>query len=241
MKHWSALLGAAIGAALIMPMLGPSAEAQGRVRLESGATDTVPGLTKNPLTATQGAEVARIRTDTRRRIAEVRANANLTATERQSRVNEIRAEGHQRVMNTLTPEQRAESQQRWSGSPMAGRRWNNNASGRGERGGVRARPSARVGRPGAGMGARAMGPMTGVPGLVKNPLTAEQSDRVNAIRREGRDRMRSLRTGMNLTAEQRQARVDEERSRIHSKVMGVLTPQQRAEFQQWWRDSSAAS
>lgn len=69
------------------------------------ATGGVPGVR---LTADQQRRVASIRRDTQNRARQVMRDFKLTPRERVTRWNDIRREGHDRVMTVLTPEQRAQ-------------------------------------------------------------------------------------------------------------------------------------
>lgn len=66
-------------------------------------TGTVPGVR---LSAEQQRRVASIRRDTMSRSREVMRNWKMTPTERVRSWNDIRREGHNRVIGVLTPEQR---------------------------------------------------------------------------------------------------------------------------------------
>lgn len=104
------------------------------------------------------------------------------------------------------------------------------ADAQGRMGGGRGGPH---GGPGVQGQAGARGPQVSgtVPGV---QLSAAQRQRVAAIRRETQQQVQAIRRNPNLSAQQRAQRIAEARQRGHQRVLDVLTPAQRRQFQQWW-------
>lgn len=85
-------------------------------------------------------------------------------------------------------------------------------------------------RRGGGMG-RGMMNQTGVPGVT---LTADQQSRIAAIRQETRSKVASIMSNPNLSAAQKQTQAEAARRAGHDKVLELLTPEQRRQFDQNW-------
>lgn len=79
-----------------------------------GAPIRVPGIQKNPLTQSQNEHIAQIRRNTQMRVQSTRSERNLSASERQQKIEQIRREGHERVMDVLTDDQRREFHSWWA-------------------------------------------------------------------------------------------------------------------------------
>lgn len=80
----------------------------------------VPGLQRNALTAEQMQTIANIRQSTQTRVQNIQRDPNLTPQQRADMIAQARAEGHQDVLDVLTPEQRQEFQEWWSRHPHSG-------------------------------------------------------------------------------------------------------------------------
>ena len=92
---------------------------------------------------------------------------------------------------------------------------------------------------GNGMGSR-MGAMMTVPGLRNHPLTSAQRRQIGTIRQDAQRQMRATRNMAGLTAEQRQEQMEKMRADTHTKVMNVLTPEQKQEFENSWASRSSS-
>ena len=187
----------------------------GGMGMGMGRAGGMPGLVNNPLTADQVKKIADIRANTQAQVMSVRADSKLSAAERNARIAEIRQRGHEQVMSVLTADQRKEFESWWS---TRGRM------------GMRTHGMRRVGGMGGGPG-RMAGMM---PGLVNNPLTAEQQKKIADIRANTQAQVMSVRADSKLSAAERNARIAEIRQRGHEQVMNVLTADQRKEFESWW-------
>jgi mono/diheme cytochrome c family protein len=94
-------------------------------------------------------------------------------------------------------------------------------------------------RAGTRMSSRgSMSPAAGIPGLQKHPLTAAQTKEIHRIRSGAAAQVRSIRADRSLTAAARAKKIDRARREGHEKVLAVLTPEQRQEFEQWWSHRS---
>lgn len=86
------------------------------------------------------------------------------------------------------------------------------------------------GRPGAGRG---YGANEGVPGV---QLSDAQQQRINQIRAETRREVQRLRTDSSLSMDDRDRQIKDVQARGHENVLNELTDQQRAQFDNWWRN-----
>ncbi|MGQ9807168.1 MAG: hypothetical protein ACUVSM_11520 [Armatimonadota bacterium] len=212
----------------------------------AAAIGVVPGV---QLTPEQERQVAQIRSETMRRVQEIRRNSSLTPEQMAAEIAKVRQEGHERVMNVLTPEQRQQFESRWPGCRLfGGAGWQGAGSGAGlGRGpcGAGLGRGAGMGRGagrGLGPGAAGLGAGFGMSGLVPGvQLTAEQQERIRQIRQDGAREAAAVMADPNLTAQEKSRRVQEIRAQTHEQVMSVLTPEQRRQFEQRiraWLDSS---
>ena len=84
-------------------------------------------------------------------------------------------------------------------------------------------------------GGRGMGPgmmnQGSVPGV---QLTADQRSRIAAIRQETRTKVASIMSNTNLSPGEKQTQAQAAREAGHQKVMNVLTPEQRNQFNRNW-------
>lgn len=71
----------------------------------------------------------------------------------------------------------------------------------------------------------------GVPGV---QLTPEQRQEIARIREDLRVRVQEIRRDQTLSQAQKVERVTALRKEAHDKVLNVLTPEQRRQFQNWW-------
>ncbi len=186
-----------------------------RGRSSGRMTMSVPGLQQYPLSTDQRNEIARIRTESRQQMQQVRQDPNLSSQEKADRISQIRQQTHDRVMGVLTPQQRQEFMSWWSSRQQ----------------GMPARGGA---GPGMGMG-MGMGPVTGMmPGLTQNPLSAAQRQRIMNIRSSFRQQMMDVRNNRDLSSEQKTDQIAQLMQQQHQQVMDVLTPAQQQEFNNWW-------
>lgn len=207
-------------AVVSLVLLATSAFSQGMMRGRQGqAMGDVPGLSQYPLSSEQRQQIAQIRQQTQVQMREIRANPNLMQSERNQRIAELQAEQHSQVMNVLTPAQREEFSNWWQ---------NRQAMGPGMRAGA-----------GPGMG-RGQGMMGNVPGLRENPLTNEQRQQIAQIRTETHRQVREIMADPNLTTQQKQDRISTVQWQSHDRIVEVMTPAQRQEFTEWWRNHPAA-
>ncbi|MGH9522052.1 MAG: hypothetical protein ACRD3E_05940 [Terriglobales bacterium] len=63
-------------------------------------------------------------------------------------------------------------------------------------------------------------------------LTADQQSQLKQFTQDQRAQMQALRSNASLTPEQRQQQIKQLREANHQKVMGILTPDQQAQFKQ---------
>ncbi|GEM_PF-1228350 len=180
----------------------------------------VPGVTD--LTDEQTNRIAAIRAETQRQVQAVQRDRTLTQQQRSTRIQEIQRQGHQRVLNELTPAQRQQFDQAMSsraGTPRG-----------------RETPSR------GGHGMRRGGPgYTSHPGYVPgvDNLTDTQMNQIAAIRRNAQQQILAVNRNRSLTPQQRSARIREIQAEAHDRVMAVLTAEQRAAFENHWRQRSA--
>ncbi|BCW97950.1 MAG: hypothetical protein KatS3mg024_0777 [Armatimonadota bacterium] len=192
----------------------------------AAAIGLVPGV---QLTPEQERQVAQIRSETMQRVQQIRWDSSLTPEQIAAEIAKVRQEGHERVMNVLTPEQRQQFQSRWPGAaPGVGLGRGPCGAGLG-RGAGMGRGAGR----GIGPGAAWLGAGYGMSGLVPGvQLTAEQQERIRQIRQDGARQVAAVMADPNLTAQERALRVQEIRTQTHEQVMSVFTPEQRRQFEQ---------
>ena len=78
---------------------------------------------------------------------------------------------------------------------------------------------------------RGYGITGGVPGV---RLTAEQQRRVASIRRDTQTRSREVMRNWKITPQERVQRWNDIRREGHDRAIGVLTPDQRQQYHNWW-------
>ncbi len=241
MKRLATILTISAVVAGLTASLALQADAQGRrggpgrgAFAGAGAIGVVPGV---QLTPEQERQVAEIRSETMRRVQELRWSGG-SPEEIAAEIARVRQEGHERVMNVLSPEQRRQFETRWPNwQPAGGAGWRGAGPGFG-RGpcGSGLGWGAGTGRgAGRGIGAGAAGYRAGfgMAGLVPGvQLTAEQQERVRLIRQEGAREAATVMADQNLPAEEKARLLSEIRTRTHERVMSVLTPDQRRQFEQ---------
>lgn len=216
---------------IMVILLVSSASMSPAQRMQQGQRDMgmVPGITQNPLTQQQRQQITQIRQETQQEVRRIRMNQNLTQQQKQQQITQAQTRNHERVMNVLTPAQRTEFQNWWQqrqGCP----------------GGVcPVRPSAtRPAGPGAGPGmgmgmGMGKGQMGMVPGLQQNPLTQQQRQQIMDIRQDAQQRMSSITNNTNLTEDQKWQQLQQIQRETHDAVVGVLTPEQQQELNNWWQ------
>lgn len=191
----------------------------------------VPGLPESSLTGDQRQKIATIRQQTQAQVQSVRGNAALSSTEKAQKIAQARKAGHDKVMAVLTPEQRKQVQD-----------W------------IKSRPSGAGMGPGMGMGKgrgmgmrRGMGPgnmgmnndpgsmrgmqMWSVPGLADSSLTAQQKQKISAIRMQTQAKVQAIRRNSKLTEQEKTTQIESARKSGHAKVMDVLTSEQKSKLQ----------
>lgn len=212
---------AVVGLAVFL-LLTTAADSQGRMRRGGRRQGDVPGVQVTP---EQTQQIAAIRQQTQDRVRNIRIDPNLTQQEKAERIAEARRQGHEEVLNALTPEQRQRFHEWWAACPRAG--------------------AGPVGGPGAGpgrMGPRGGGPppdiaQGSVPGV---QLAQEQMQQVARIRQETRSKVRSVRTDPDLSQQEKAERIAGAQREGHERVLSVLTPEQREQFETWWRSRPRA-
>lgn len=75
--------------------------------------------------------------------------------------------------------------------------------------------------------------MARIPGVQVN---AEQERSIAQVRRESQQRMSEARRDTNLTREERDRRLMEIRQEEHNRVLNILSPEQRAQFENAWQN-----
>ena len=162
------------------------------------------------LTADQQSKIAAIRQETQSKVASIMSNSSLSSAQKQAQAQAARQAGHQKVLDVLTPQQLQQFQSNW-----------------------------RMGCPMGTGGGRGMGPgmmnQGYVPGVT---LTADQQSKIAAIRQETQSKVASIMSDSSLSAAQKQAQAQAARQAGHDKVLDVLTPEQRQQFDQNWGSMS---
>ncbi len=69
----------------------------------------------NPLTAEQQKKIAGIRANTQAQVMSARRSPGMSAAEREQKIDQLRRQGHQQVMDVLTPAQQKEFESWWNG------------------------------------------------------------------------------------------------------------------------------
>ena len=162
------------------------------------------------LTADQQSRIAAIRQETERKVASIMSNPDLSPAEKQTQAQAARQAGHQKVLAVLTPQQLQQFQSNW-----------------------------RMGCPMGTGGGRGMGPgmmnQGYVPGVT---LTADQQSKIAAIRQETQSKVAAIMRDPNLSSAEKQTQAQAARQAGHDKVLDVLTPEQRQQFDQNWGSMS---
>lgn len=81
---------------------------------------TMPGLTQSPLSDAQKQRILSIRSSYRQQIMDARRNTSMSSQQRMDRINQLRQQQHQEIMNVLTPAQRQEFDNWWSSRQQSG-------------------------------------------------------------------------------------------------------------------------
>ena len=199
---------------IIIALSAPHAASQGTMRRggRGGGRGMGPGMMNQgsvpgvQLTADQQQRIAAIRQETMERVRSIMRDPNLSPSEKQTQANAARQAGHQKVMDVLTPEQQQQFLSCWATGTCMGQRG------------------------GQGMGPGMMN-QGSVPGV---QLSADQQQRIAAIRQETRNKVASIMSNSNLSAAEKQSQAEAARQAGHEKVLGVLTPEQRQQFDQNW-------
>ena len=209
MKRQTKTLCLVLMVTLVLSLAAVTAHAQMAQRPHMGA---MPMLSQNPLSAEQQQRIANIRQQTD--VQQIRADRSLSAQDRSNRIQEAQVAGHAEVMNVLTDAQKQEFQTWW-----------NDKSSRMGRGPGKAQKGAMTGR----------GPANGdVPGLINNPLTAEQRSRISVIRERMQNQISAIHGDTSLSAAQKREQISEIQREGHQAVLNVFTPAQRQEFDAHW-------
>ncbi len=182
----------------------------------------VPGLINNPLIPRQIQEIADIRRREELQVTQVCADAALTGEQQVARIDQIRDSAHQQIMNVLTPAQQAEFSAWWQA--------------RAGRGVVAVAPVAVTPSAPAPEAAQAgAGPpvvsAAGLPGLVRNPLTPTQQ--------QTQMQVAAIQANPNITPDQKAGMIEQVAQDERGQILGVLTPQQMTEFNNYWQVGSA--
>lgn len=179
-----------------------------------------PGLN---LTPEQKRELADIRTETHRQVCAARDDLSVGPQGRVRRISEARRAGRERELAVLTEEQRQHMQKNPPPrSPLFN--WQN----RGER--VQNPAGRRVPAPRNSAGL--------VPGVTD--LSDEQTNRIAAIRQDTQRRVQEVQRNRALTPQQRSARIQQIQREGHDRVLSVLTPAQRRQFDEAMRSRPPA-
>jgi Spy/CpxP family protein refolding chaperone len=137
---------------------------------------------------------------------------NLSSTQKDTKVNQVIEQTHQRVLAVLTPQQRRQYDAWWQKhveAPIASRS-----------GGAGAGPSDPL--------------LFRVPGVDPSSLTDAQKNRIAEIRLDTIDRVSEIDSNASLSEDQKMNQIDQARMQGHSQVMSVLTPEQKQQFENWW-------
>jgi len=165
------------------------------------------------LTADQQSKIAAIRQETQSKVASIMSDSSLSAAQKQAQAQAARMAGHQKVLDVLTPQQLQQFQSNW-----------------------------RMGCPMGTGGGRGMGPgmmnQGYVPGVT---LTADQQSKIVAIRQETQSKVASIMRDPNLSSAEKQTQAQAARQAGHDKVLDVLTPEQRDQFNQHWSSMNPGS
>lgn len=205
---------------LIVMMLASASIVFAQGRQAQRDMGMVPGIQQNPLTQQQRQQIMDIRQETQQQVRQIRMNQNLSQQQKQQQIKQAQMQNHERVMNVLTPEQRAEFQNWWQQRQQ------------GCPGGVcPIRPPGAGAGPGMGMGPGQMGM---VPGIQQNPLTQQQQRQIMQIRQDAQQQMRDITNNPNLTEDQKWQQIQQIQRETHDAVVNVLTPEQRQELSNWW-------
>lgn len=177
----------------------------------------VPGLPTSSLTGDQRQKIASIRRQTQAQVQGVRADSALSDQEKAQKIAQARKTGHDKVMAVLTQEQRKQVED-----------W------------IKSRPSVGMGmRRGMGLGnmgwSNDPGSMCGkqawsVPGIADSSFTAQQRQKIAAIRQQTRTQVQAIRNDSKLTEQEKSKQIDEARKVGHDKVMDVLTDKQKSDL-----------
>jgi Spy/CpxP family protein refolding chaperone len=171
----------------------------------------VGGVTN--LTNSQRRRIIAIREQNRRTIRDINANRRLTVQQRRQRTAAVLVREQRQINNVLTPRQR-QDHQRWLASQR--------------------------GTAGAGVG-RGPGQTTAPAWLSSiSDLTTRQKQQITEIQRETMRDMMNLRNQRNLTAAQRAERASEIRRVEQRKIMDVLNPSQKRQYENWLRTHRGA-
>lgn len=197
-------------------------------RAGRGGMGTMPALEQNPLTQQQKQQIMQIRQQTQQQVRDVRMNQNLSQQQKQQKISQIQAQGHERVMNVLTPEQKAEF----------GGWWQQRQSCSG--GTCQMKPSGAGAGPGMGRQGRGMNRMGMIPGLQQHPLSEQQRQQIVEIRQDAQNRMSTITNNTSLTQDQKWQQLDQVQRESHDAIVSVLTPEQREELSNWWSSHPAS-
>lgn len=201
--------------------MGPGMHGRGMYGrgMQGRAMWSVPGVTDSSLTADQRQRISAIRQETRTSVHLIRSNPSLSVGEKDRQIEAARTEGHRRVMEVLTPQQRQQVHSTWQERGM---------------GVGPGRIGAGPRRMGMGPGRMGMGPAMGsVPGVPESSLTPDQRQRIAAIRQGTMQRVQSIRSNPNLSPQEQERQIQDARAAGHRQIMDILTPEQQQQFTAW--------
>lgn len=214
MKHALKISFLVVALLMLIILTATIGSANGTYRTAEYKQGYVPGV---QTTAEQRQRIASIRRQYDQEILRVQSDTSLTQYERSQMITELEEQRHRQVLNELTPSQRMQFEQWWAartnGIPVP------------------------IGA-GPGVGTARMQVSLGhVPGV---ETSIEQRQRIALIRQQTIQQVQDVENDPNLTPQQKQDRIAEIQRDGHEQIMNVLTPEQRDDFNQWWKGRPGA-
>ena len=172
-------------------------------------------LSRVQLTTAQKQRINTIRQNGQRNMTSIRDNKSLTTAQRNQQLRTAQRNEINQIMAVLTPQQRTQFR-----SCITTR--------------ATTKTTPKASKPG-GAGA---GPSQVVPGVTS--LSTTQRQQISSIRTREMQEVQAVQRDTSLSAAEKDARIRDIRTRAHNDVMNVLTPAQRTEFDNWWKQRSGS-
>ncbi len=147
----------------------------------------------------------------------LRADKNLTRQQRRAKMQELRVKLHDQIKPLLTPEQNSKVAGMWTARGHRGKMGNCRMKAGHQGKDFRMDPSKHLARMTTCMG-----------------LSAEQQAKIKPILETNFKEMQALHADKNLTRQQRQAKMQELRVKLHDQIKPLLTPEQNSKVAGMW-------